>query len=193
MKIINSLTEAILRNESFDLKYILLREDVVIRIEVPVSHLVRWPRIHEGLRLGSQLMYALSRFVYISHIMHQGQHPIPKSYPWYLWLNIKRPAGPWFLKSGKALQLCLKKQIAGMVTLLIQTRWHGPIHLCLLFDVLVWAEHRDGLFHWHLVWWIKHQCGFGIGFLNTRAEMLMDHRTMSVPLCEKCFKDSQLF
>lgn len=41
MKIINSLTEAILRNESFDLKYILLREDVVIRIEVPVSHLVR--------------------------------------------------------------------------------------------------------------------------------------------------------
>lgn len=59
--------------------------------------------------------------------------------------------------SGNALQRCLEKQIAGRVTLLIRTRWHRPIHLCLLFDVWERAGHRDGLFHWRLVWWIKHQ------------------------------------
>lgn len=147
-----------------------------VRIEVPLSHLVRRPRIHRGLRWGPHLQRALSGLVHLSH-HSQGQHPIPKSYPWYLWLDIRRPAGPRVPMSGNTLQRCLEKQIAGIVTLLIQTRWHGPIHLCLLFDVLEWAEHRDGLFHWHLVWWIKHQCGLGIEFWNTRAFLLMDHGT----------------
>ncbi len=125
-----------------------------------------------------------------------GSAPHPqKSYPRYLWLDIKRPAGPWFPMSGNTLQRRLEKQIAGAVTLLIRTRWHGPIHLCLLFDVLEWAEHRDGLFHWHLVWWIKHQCRLGIEFLNTKGRNAYGSRDIlqSVTLSRKCFKDSQLW
>lgn len=37
---------------------------------------------------------------------------------------------------GMLLQRCLDKQIAGSLTLLIQTWWHGPIHCCLPADVL---------------------------------------------------------
>lgn len=97
-----------------------------------------------------------------------ASHPQKKlSLVLYLWLDIKPPAGPWFPMSGNALQRCLGKQIAGTVTLLMRT-W--PIHLCPLFDVLEWAEHSNGLFHWHLVWWIKHQCGLRIECLNTRTE-----------------------
>lgn len=76
--------------------------------------------------------------------MHQS--PIPKSYPWYLWLDIKHPARPWFQVSRNALRQCSEKPKVGTVTLLIRTHWHGPIRLPRLFDVLEWAEHRDGLF-----------------------------------------------
>lgn len=121
--------------------------------------------------------------------------PWQKSYPWYLWLNINCPAGPWFPMSQNVLQRGLKKQIAGMVTLLIWTRWHRPIHLCLLFDVLEWAEHRDGLYYWHLVWWIKHQCRFEKNwiFFNTSRNGYGSQDLLQSETLQNFFQGSQLF
>lgn len=141
--------------------------------------------------VGSPIYSMLRQDSYISHIMHQGHHPIPKkSHPWYLRLGMKRPTGPWFPMSENALQQCLKKQIAGTVTLLIWTRWHEPIHLCLLFDVLEWVEHRDGLSHWRLVWWIKHQCALGQNWIfeyKSRNGYGSQDLLQSVTLLQKLF------
>lgn len=109
--------------------------------------------------------------------------PIPNIYD----STSKRPAGPWFPMSGNALRRCLEKQIAGAVTLLIRTRWHGPIHLCLLFDVLERAEHRDGLFHWHLVWWIKHQRGFGDWIFEYKSRNSYGSQDTPLHSAEKVF------
>ncbi len=125
------------------------------------------------LQQGFHLQYALSELVYLLHIVHQRQHPTPKNYPCYLWLDFKCPAEPWFPVSGNALQRCFRETNSRRGDII------NPDTLAQANTSLpaAWCIGRDRLFHWHLVWWIKHQCRLGIEFLNTRAEMLMDHRT----------------
>lgn len=45
--------------------------------------------------------------------MHQGQHPLPKSCPWYLWLDIKSPAGAMIPGVRECFAAVLKETNSG--------------------------------------------------------------------------------
>lgn len=82
-----------------------------------------------------------------------------------------------FPASGNASAVVLRqKQIADRLTLLIQAWWRGPIHCCLLADVLEWAEYGDGLSHKQSHLMNKTSGQVVVECLSRRVGMLTDRR-----------------
>lgn len=83
-----------------------------------------------------------------------------------------------------------------LAALLIWAHWHGAIHLCPVFDVLKWTGRRDGVFHWHFSWWIKHQRRLGEELnlsIRLRADVVIDYGAQSARLGKKYFRSSKHF